>query len=117
LFPSYQPAAYKLLDQAHAKLKDAFVASGLMLAEFYPGSQIGSKHNQELPVYNAPHACMAIRYMASHDILFVGDNRDWFLVYHKNFRTFWDKKHPETFDHLKTLYDAAVKKFAPDDRS
>lgn len=111
LFPKYKPQNYSLLHMAHGVLKDQFVKNGLMLAEFYPGAKAGSKHNEDLPVYNAPHAFMAIRYMAPHDVLFIGDNLDWFRIYDAKFADFWNKPISPSYSHLQALYQAAIAKF------
>ena len=44
-----------------------------------------SVRNPQLRVYSSPHPLMAMRMMAIHDILFVGDCEEWFLAYSLRF--------------------------------
>ncbi len=85
VFPEIPAEAAEVLDLVHAQIKTAFVQSGLMATQCYPGCDMRSVRNPELRVYDSPYPLMALRLMAIHDILFVGENREWFSAYHLRF--------------------------------
>lgn len=58
-----------------------------MVTQCYPGCDMRSVRNPELRAYDSPYPLMAMRMMAIHDILFVGDCEEWFFAYSLRFGT------------------------------
>lgn len=85
VFPEIPEAAAPVLDLVHARIKSEYVRAGLMVTQCYPGCDMRSKRNPELRVYQSPYPLMALRVMAIHDILFVGDDDEWFTAYSVRF--------------------------------
>jgi heptaprenyl diphosphate synthase len=85
IFPEIPAAETGVLDIAHANVKSACVHDGLMVAQCHPRCDGRSVHSPSLKVYTAPHAMMAMRHMAFHDILFLQDNESWFASYDLRF--------------------------------
>lgn len=85
VFPEIPQQQSAVLDLVHARIKSAFVQEGLMVTQSYPRCDMRSVRNPELRVYESPYPLMALRLMAIHDILFVGENPDWFAAYHLRF--------------------------------
>lgn len=81
VFPNMSDGDAQILDILHRRVKNRFVESGLMLAQFHPNSTEPSVHNEKLIVGKAPVPLIAIRRMAQHDILFLNENRSWMLEY------------------------------------
>jgi len=87
VFPEIPASAAPVLDLVHSQIKSAFVQEGLMVTQSYPGCDMRSVRNPELRAYDSPYPLMALRLMAIHDILFVGENAEWFAAYHLRFGT------------------------------
>jgi hypothetical protein len=85
VFPEIPAQAAVVLDLVHAQIKTAFVGEGMMVTQSYPGCDMRSVRNPALRVYESPYPLMALRLMAIHDILFVGENAEWFSAYHLKF--------------------------------
>ncbi len=85
VFPEIPAKSAAVLDLVHAQIKTAFVHEGLMVTQSYPNCEMRSVRNPELRVYESPYPLMALRLMAIHDILFVGENEEWFAAYHLRF--------------------------------
>jgi heptaprenyl diphosphate synthase len=85
VFPEIPAKACGVLDLVHSQIKTAFVQEGLMVTQSYPGCDMRSVRNPELRAYESPYPLMALRLMAIHDILFVGENEEWFSAYHLRF--------------------------------
>jgi heptaprenyl diphosphate synthase len=85
IFPEIPPAETGVLDIVHCNIKSQFIHDGLMVAQCHARCDGRSVHHPGLKVYTSPHPMMAIRYMALHDILFVGDNESWFAAYDQRF--------------------------------
>jgi hypothetical protein len=97
VFPEIPPQEASILDHVHSKLKTSFVHEGLMLTQCYSGCDMRSMRNPTLPVYDAPYPLMAVRKMAIHDVLFVGEDEEWFSAFYLRFGT--------RFRDPKTLHD------------
>jgi hypothetical protein len=85
VFPEISPDRAHVLDLVHSQIKGAFVHEGLMVTQCYPGCDMRSVRNPELRTYDSPYPLMALRMMAIHDILFVGDCEEWFSAYSLRF--------------------------------
>jgi len=87
VFPEIPKESAAVLDLVHTLIKPAFVHDGMMVTQCYPGCDKPSVRNPELRAYDSPYPLMAMRLMAIHDILFVGEDEDWFSAYHLRFGT------------------------------
>lgn len=67
-----------LLDQAHARVKDAFVAQGLMIGQFHENCEVTAARNPRFAVSKAPLPLFAIRAIALHDVFFLSERPHWF---------------------------------------
>lgn len=76
-FPDLAEDDWHLIDDAHRASKTRFVEAGLMLGQFHPACEEPAAHNAAFPVNRAPLPLMAIRHIASHDILFLAENPHW----------------------------------------
>ena len=85
VFPEIGAETAPVLDLVHSQIKSAFVQEGLMVTQCYPGCDMRSVRNPELRAYDSPYPLMAMRLMAIHDILFVGDCEEWFSAYSLRF--------------------------------
>jgi hypothetical protein len=85
VFPEISSENANALDIAHETIKREAVHDGLMVTQSYPMSDGRSVHNPALKVYTSPYPLIAMRHMALHDILFVGEDRDWFAAYDQRF--------------------------------
>jgi heptaprenyl diphosphate synthase len=85
VFPEISAEAAPVLDVVHSQIKSTFVHDGLMATQCYPGCDMRSVRNPELRAYDSPYPLMAMRMMAIHDILFVGDCEEWFSAYSLRF--------------------------------
>jgi hypothetical protein len=74
-----------VLDIAFDLLKPSFVKDGLMVTQCYANCDLRSVHNSGFRAYTSPKPLLAMRHMAIHDILFVGDDEDWFQAYNIRF--------------------------------
>ena len=59
------------LDELQARLKDSFVAEGLMIGQFHPRCEQGGLWNQEFRPLRSPIPLLAIRQMVSSDLPFL----------------------------------------------
>ncbi|WP_326595042.1 DUF6875 domain-containing protein [Streptomyces sp. NBC_01803] len=73
------------LDEAHARLKDVAVERGLMIGQFHSACDERSVRNSGFQVSRSPIPVLAVRRMASHDILFLHDRAHWFAAYRARF--------------------------------
>lgn len=96
IFPEIPATETTVLDVVHANIKSHFVHDGLMVAQCHARCDGRSVHSPALKVYASPHPFMAMRYMALHDILFLGENESWFASYDLRFGSRF--KEPETLE-------------------
>lgn len=85
VFPRLPDNQAGVLDIVQKNVKTRFMESGLMLGQFYRTCEEGSIYNRAFRVSQSPLPLIAIRYMAVHDILFCGEDRDWFNAYDLRF--------------------------------
>jgi hypothetical protein len=78
-----------LLDQAQARVKDDFVAQGLMIGQFHENCDVTAARNPRFAVSKAPVPVLAIRAIALHDVFFLSDRPHWFQKYREKFGKFF----------------------------
>ncbi|MGW7079762.1 DUF6875 domain-containing protein [Streptomyces sp. NPDC054871] len=78
-----------LLDQAHTRVKDAFVAQGLMIGQFHENCEVTAARNPRFAVSKAPLPLFAIRAIALHDVFFLSERPHWFHQYRERFGKFF----------------------------
>jgi hypothetical protein len=74
-----------LLDQAQTRVKDDFVAQGLMIGQFHENCEVTAARNPRFAVSRAPVPVLAIRAIALHDVFFLSDRPHWFQKYREKF--------------------------------
>ena len=115
VFPNVGPENYYALDICHEIIKPSMVDQGLMVGQFHPNCTEVAAHNRSWQdVSKAPHPFIAMRNMALHDIMFLGEaDRQWFLIYQNKFGHKF--KDPDLIDehdkHLIQYYAAAHRKW------
>ncbi|MEA2572987.1 MAG: hypothetical protein QOH93_285 [Chloroflexia bacterium] len=114
VFPNVPDKQTRVLDQAHTNIKSRFVEAGLMVGQFHKNCDVPSVYNRTLLVSRSPIPLMAIRQMAIHDILFLGENEDWFQAYNVQYgHKFNDPDKLESFNaHLLEYYVRAKARFS-----
>ncbi|MEU2588137.1 DUF6875 domain-containing protein [Streptomyces avermitilis] len=78
-----------LLDQAQARVKDDFVAQGLMIGQFHENCDVPAARNPRFTVSKAPVPVLAIRAIALHDVFFLSERPHWFQKYREKFGKFF----------------------------
>ena len=109
LFPSIPRERGGLMDDLHLEFKTHCMARGLMLAPMHPDSTRGGLRNATFEVFKAPYACMAVRYMSEHDLVWVSHNRVAFNAYRRRFGEAF--AHGEATSALIPEYRAATDRF------
>jgi hypothetical protein len=90
LFPALPEPKHGLLDRVHAEMKSALMAREVMSSPFHPRSEKAGQHNPEFRASRAPFACLALRPMSVHDVLFVAHNEAAFRTYFRRFGAQYD---------------------------
>ncbi|MEU8710247.1 DUF6875 domain-containing protein [Streptomyces sp. NPDC048565] len=85
VLPDLTEDGYAALDDAHARLKDTAVRGGVMIGQFHPACDERSVRNDGFRVSRSPLPLLAMRHMASHDILFLHELPHWFDAYRERF--------------------------------
>lgn len=83
LFPSVTD--YSIIDEVQRRLKEASVARGLMIGQFYPGCEEPGIRNPGFRPLQSPLALLAIRHMVSSDFPFLATRVEWIEDYLKKF--------------------------------
>jgi len=83
LFPTVTD--YEMIDEAQRRLKNEFVAMGLMIGQFYPGCGEPGIRNPQFRPLQSPFALLAIRHMVSSDFPFLIGKAQWIEEYLKTF--------------------------------
>lgn len=110
VFPNIPEPATTVLDRVHARVKTDFVQSGLMLGQFHKTCPEPAARNPFFRVSISPIPLIAIRHMAVHDILFLGDNETWFNEYSARFGLRYERKMITSELFIKA-YTAAKERF------
>ena len=113
VFPELPEGKTEVLDIVHRRIKPGFVGRGLMVAQFHRRCNERCVYNGGLKISSSPHALMAIRHMAIHDILFLNTELTWFKEYNIRFGDkFRDPEKIEDYNkHLVDLYQRAKNRF------
>ena len=83
LFPTVTD--YTMIDEAQRRLKNEFVAMGLMIGQFYPGCEEPGIRNPDFRPLQSPLALLAIRHMVGSDFPFLATKAEWVEEYLKRF--------------------------------
>ncbi|MFF7177379.1 DUF6875 domain-containing protein [Streptomyces sp. NPDC008121] len=113
VLPDLAPEAFALLDEAHAQVKTESVGRGLMIGQFHPRCAEPAAHNPAFKVSRSPVPLVAVRAMAVHDILFLGERADWFAEYHRRFGARYRSRPDGIGPLLTTLYHKALSLHGP----
>ncbi|MEU3606810.1 DUF6875 domain-containing protein [Streptomyces sp. NPDC035033] len=113
VLPDLRPEAYALLDEAHARVKSESVERGLMIGQFHPDCDEPAARNPAFKVSRSPVPLVAVRAMAVHDILFLGERADWFAQYHRRFGERYRSRPAGIGPLLTTLYHKALALHGP----
>jgi hypothetical protein len=89
VLPDLRSEDTALLDRAQARVKDDFVARGLMIGQFHENCEVTAARNPRFAVSKAPVPVLAIRAIALHDIFFLSERPDWFRKYQEKFGKFF----------------------------
>jgi hypothetical protein len=112
VFPELPEGQSRILDRVHERIKDKFVEKGLMVAQFHKFCDERSIHNHALKTQNSDYPLMAIRHMQRHDIIFLGENAEWFNW----FNFYWAqhfKEQKEPADYYTDQYRIAHDRHRP----
>lgn len=116
VFPKIEEEFLNALDACHRMIKPKMIDSGLMIGQFHSKCEEKGIHNPAwTTISRSPVPLMAIRHMVIHDIVFLGDNEEWFRSYDANFGTLFAErgKCQSSYQrHLFTCYERAKAKHA-----
>lgn len=96
IFPKITQENFNVLDFVHKEIKPKFVKEHLMVGQFHPKCTEKAVYNPTFLVSVAPYPLIAIRHMAKHDILFLGNDEQNFHVFNLKFGD--DFKNPEKLE-------------------
>jgi hypothetical protein len=86
VFPNIEDSFMTVIDECHRMIKLKIVELGLMVGQFHPRCCERAIHNHRWnAVSRSPVPLMALRNMVIHDIMFLGDSKDTFEAYDKEF--------------------------------
>ena len=105
--PDLRSEDTELLDQAHARVKDTFVAQGLMIGQFHENCEVTAARNPRFTVSKAPLPLFAIRAIALHDVFFLSERPHWFQQYRERFGKFFGPGSTVMDPHLVERYQEA----------
>jgi hypothetical protein len=113
VLPDLEGPSLGLLDEVQKSLKPDLAAQGLMLGQFHELCNDTAARNPNFLVSRSPVPVLALRHMAFHDVLFLGDERSCFASYDERFG-----KRYESGGNLDALlvqtYEKARARFADD---
>jgi heptaprenyl diphosphate synthase len=79
-----------------------------MIGQFHPECAEPAARNPAFRVSRSPVPLVAIRFMAVHDILFLGEQANWFAQYHRRFGARHRRQSNGIDPVLTTLYYKAL---------
>ncbi len=77
---------FRQIDDVQLECKNAFVKSGLMVGQFYPGHTEPGLWNPAFRPLDAPYAMLAVRNMVPGDFAFLRYNQVWMRAYLQHVR-------------------------------
>ncbi|NEA53193.1 hypothetical protein G3I60_03150 [Streptomyces sp. SID13666] len=89
VLPDLHSEDTELLDKAQERVKDDYVAQGLMVGQFHENCDVRAARNPRFAVSKAPVPVLAIRSIALHDIFFLSERAQWFEKYREKFGKFF----------------------------
>jgi hypothetical protein len=101
VLPDLRSEDTKLLDEVQIRVKDDFVAQGLMVGQFHENCRVTAARNRNFVVSKAPVPVLAIRAIALHDIFFLSDRQHWFERYRAKFGKFYAPQFTEMDDPVR----------------
>lgn len=112
VFPHVNKDESYILDVVHKNIKDEYVKNDLMVGQFHPNCDERGVYNRAFRVSTAPYCLYSIRQMALHDILFLKEKKEWFLVYNAKFGQKFKKGDlDDNTSHLEDYYLRAKRLF------
>ena len=111
VFPNLPEDRATLLDKMHAEMKSFMMARGVMFSPFHPRCRKPARWNPSFPVSRAPFACLVIRHMDPHDIIFVSHDRKAFQGYRRRFGHLYDEAQLANEFGYVDEYRAALERF------
>ncbi|MFG2116721.1 DUF6875 domain-containing protein [Streptomyces sp. NPDC048718] len=112
-FPNLSARRAVVLDEVHAGLKTYFVHQGMMLGQFHPRCRAPAARNPEFANKVSPVPLFALRYIAVHDILFLGSRPDWFAVYRSLYGSRYEERDRGSGNEYQDAYRQALNRFPP----
>ncbi|MEV8006685.1 DUF6875 domain-containing protein [Streptomyces parvus] len=110
VLPDLRAENLHLLDAAHSALKPESVRRGLMIGQFHERCDEKAARNPSFEVSHAPVPMVAVRSMAIHDVLFLGERREWFEEYVNRFGSRYQTSRSGIDPLLTTLYERALRR-------
>jgi hypothetical protein len=112
LFPELRGQQARLVDRAHAVVKDEVVRRGLMVGQFHPRCDEPAARNERFFPMRSPVPLLVLRRLALHDILFLHQDPGWFSSYAAFFGAAY--RRPSLIDpEYVRLFDKAAAAFGP----
>ncbi len=72
IFPDVEPSkAHDIIDEVQVRVKELFVAQGLMVGEFHAANNASGLRNKDFFPLRTPYPCLAIRHMVPGDFVFM----------------------------------------------
>ena len=99
VLPNVPDDRLHLLDRAHEVVKTEAVRHGMMIGRFHAKCPERAARNLDFLVSRSPVPLFALRPMALHDVLFLGDKREWFEAYFGRFSAHY-RDGNDRIDHL-----------------
>ncbi|MBX3471241.1 MAG: non-ribosomal peptide synthetase [Planctomycetes bacterium] len=100
-----------LVDESHTRQKYYLMERGVMLSQFHPACAKRGVHNRGFALYRAPVACIVIRHMGVHDIVFVERHRGALREYCRRFGRAYEAGRVTDEHGYVTRYRAARARF------
>ncbi len=94
----------------HTRSEARSVRRGLMIGRFHERCDEKAARNPAFEVSHAPVPMVAVRSMAIHDVLFLGERREWFEEYVNRFGSRYQTSRSGIDPLLTTLYERALRR-------
>lgn len=84
-FPAIDSEHGIILQSVRRTIKPTLLSIGLTCGEFYPWSEDKSVRSKDLPIARSPIPCIAIRYLSTHDIIFLRSQQELLEIYKQQY--------------------------------